>query len=37
MEQTEPWTVQRERYMTPETLAPVCNDLIVSLPAAHTD
>ncbi len=34
MEQTEEWTVQRARYMTLETLAPVCDDLNVSLPAA---
>ncbi len=37
MEQTEEWTVQRGRYMTLETLAPVCDDPIVSLPAAQTD
>lgn len=30
IEQTEPWTVQRGRYMTLETLAPVCGDLTVS-------
>ena len=35
MEQTEQWTVQRARYMTLETLAPVCDDLNVSLPAAQ--
>lgn len=35
MEQTEEWTVQRSRYMTLETLAPVCDDPIVSLPAAQ--
>ena len=34
MEQTEEWTVQRARYMTLETLAPVCDDLNFSLPAA---
>ncbi len=37
MEQTEEWTVQRSRYMTLETLAPVCDDPIVSLPVAQTD
>jgi hypothetical protein len=37
MEQTEEWTVQRSRYMTLETLAPVCDDDMVSLPAAHRD
>jgi transposase-like protein len=37
MEQTEEWTVQRGRYMTLETLAPVCDDAIISLPAAQTD
>jgi hypothetical protein len=36
MEQTEEWTVQRSRYMTLETLAPVRDDPIVSLPAAQT-
>ena len=35
MEQTEEWAVQRSRYMTLETLAPVCDDAIVCLPAAH--
>lgn len=35
MEQTEEWAVQRSRYMTLETLAPVCDDPIVSLPAAQ--
>lgn len=37
MEQTEEWAVQRSRYMTSETLAPVCEDPIVSLPAAQTN
>ena len=37
MEQTEEWTVQRGRYMTLETLAPVCDDLTVSLPAAQSN
>ena len=36
MEQTEEWTVQRARYMTLETLAPVCDDPIISLPATQT-
>jgi len=35
MEQTEEWAVQRSRYMTLETLAPVCDDPLVSLPAAQ--
>jgi putative transposase len=35
MEQTEEWTVQRGRYMTLETLAPICDDLLVSLPVAQ--
>ncbi len=37
MEQTEEWTVQRDRYMTLETLAPVCDDVLVSRPAAQRD
>jgi transposase-like protein len=37
MEQTEEWAVQRGRYMTLETLAPVCDDVVVSLPAAQRD
>lgn len=37
MEQTEEWTLQRGRYLTLETLAPVCDDLTVSLPAAQRD
>ncbi|MEM9049533.1 MAG: IS256 family transposase [Pseudomonadota bacterium] len=36
MEQTEEWTVQRGRYMTLESLAPVCDGVIISLPAAQT-
>ena len=35
MEQTEEWAVQRSRYMTLETRGPVCDDPIVSLPAAQ--
>lgn len=34
MEQTEEWAVQRERYMSLETLAPLCDDPNVSLPVA---
>lgn len=30
-------TVQRRHYMTLETLAPVCDDVMVSLPAAQRD
>lgn len=37
MEQTEECTVQRGRYLTLETLAPVCDDVMVSLPAAQRD
>jgi len=37
MEQTEEWTVQRGRYMTLETLTPVCDHDMVSLPAAQSD
>ena len=37
MEQTEQWAVQRSRYITLETLAPVCDDPMVSLPAAQMD
>ncbi|RWR07148.1 hypothetical protein D2T32_12775 [Sinirhodobacter populi] len=29
----EEWPVQRARYMTPETIAPVGEDAVVSLPA----
>ncbi len=36
MEQTEEWAVQRARYTTLETPAPVCDDPITSLPAAQT-
>lgn len=35
LEQTEQWTGQRGRYMTLKTLMPVCDDVIVSLPAAQ--
>lgn len=37
MEQTEEWAVQRSRYMTLETLAPIGDDHPVSLPAAQSD
>lgn len=37
MEQTEEWAVQRSRYMTLETLAPIGDHAPVSLPAAQTD
>ena len=37
MEQTEEWAVQRSRYMTLETLAPVSDNPLVSLPAAQGD
>ena len=37
IEQTEEWTGQRGRDLTLETLAPVCDDLTVSLPAAQRD
>jgi hypothetical protein len=33
-EQNDEWAVQRARYMTLETLAPLSDDPIVSLPAA---
>lgn len=36
MEQTEEWAVQRSRYMTLETLAPVCDDPMRSLAAAQS-
>ena len=35
MEQTEEWAVQRARYMTLETLVPVCDNPLISLPAAQ--
>ncbi|KID12569.1 transposase [Rhodobacteraceae bacterium PD-2] len=35
MEQTEEWTLQRGRYMTLETLTPVCDEVVLSLPAAQ--
>jgi putative transposase len=33
MEQNDEWAVQRARYMTLETIAPMSNDPIISLPA----
>ena len=32
LEQNDEWTVQRARYMTLETIAPLSDDLDVSLP-----
>jgi hypothetical protein len=34
LEQNDEWTVQRARYMTLETIAPLNDDPIVSLPVA---
>jgi transposase-like protein len=34
LEQNDEWAVQRARYMTLETIAPLNDDPIVSLPAA---
>ena len=33
LEQNDEWAVQRARYMTPETIAPIGDDPAVSLPA----
>ena len=33
LEQNDDWAVQRARYMTPETIAPMGDDPIISLPA----
>ena len=33
IEQNDEWAVQRARYMTLETMAPLSDDLAVSLPA----
>ncbi|MFN7417097.1 MAG: transposase, partial [Alphaproteobacteria bacterium] len=33
LEQNDEWAVQRSRYMTVETLAPLSDDPLVSLPA----
>ncbi|MET4323863.1 transposase-like protein [Bradyrhizobium sp. RT5a] len=34
LEQNDEWTVQRGRYMTLETIAPLSDDPTVSLPAS---
>ena len=36
LEQNDEWAVQRARYMTLETIAPLSNDPIVGLPAVAT-
>jgi transposase-like protein len=36
LEQNDEWAVQRGRYMTPETIAPLRDDPIVKLPAVAT-
>jgi transposase-like protein len=36
MEQNDEWAVQRGRYMSLETIAPLSDDLIVKLPAVAT-
>jgi hypothetical protein len=36
LEQNDEWAVQRSRYMTLETLAPMSDDPFVSLPAMAT-
>jgi transposase-like protein len=36
LEQNNEWAVQRARYMTLETIAPLSDDPIVSLPALAT-
>jgi hypothetical protein len=33
LEQNDEWAVQRARYMTPESIAPVSDDPLISLPA----
>ncbi|WGS24116.1 MULTISPECIES: hypothetical protein [unclassified Bradyrhizobium] len=37
LEQNDEWAVQRGRYMTPETIAPLRDDPAVSFPAIATD
>lgn len=37
MEQTKEWIVQRGQYRALETLTPVCDDVLISLPAAQRD
>lgn len=34
LEQNDEWAVQRARYMTLETIAPLGNDPLISMPAA---
>ena len=34
LEQNDEWAVQRARYMTLETIAPMGDDPVISLPAA---
>jgi putative transposase len=34
LEQTDEWALQRARYRTPETIAPMGDDPVTSLPAA---
>jgi putative transposase len=36
LEQNDEWAVQRARYMTLETMAPMSNDELISLPAVAT-
>ncbi|TVZ66944.1 mutator family transposase [Azospirillum brasilense] len=36
LEQNDEWAVQRARYMTLETIAPLRDDLALTLPAATT-
>jgi transposase-like protein len=36
LEQNDEWAVQRARYMTLETIAPLSDDPLVSLPALAT-
>ena len=33
LEQNDEWAVQRARYLTLETMAPMSDDLLVTLPA----
>ncbi len=33
LEQNDEWAVQRARYLTLETMAPMSDDLVVGLPA----
>jgi putative transposase len=34
MEQSDEWAVQRARYMSLETIAPICDEPLISLPAS---